>query len=67
MQGDDDVPDAISVKNIHWRKSWAIPGTPWTIRGYSRSAYRTGFFVPDLDLMLDAGPQNFSKPEVRGG
>jgi ribonuclease Z len=54
--------DGLSIKNIYWEKVWKIPGVGWTIRGYSRSAYRTGFYIPDLDLMLDAGPQNFNKP-----
>jgi len=54
--------DALSIKVIYWQKSWKIPGTPWTISGYSRSAYRTGFYIPELDMMLDAGPQNFNKP-----
>lgn len=55
--------DGLSIKNIYWEKVWKIPGVGWTIRGYSRSAYRTGFYIPELDLMLDAGPQNFNKPK----
>lgn len=55
--------DALEIKNIFWEKEWKIPKTSWTIRGYSRSAYRTGFYIPELRLMLDAGPQNFNKPE----
>lgn len=54
--------DSLAVKNIYWKKEWKIPGTEWIIRGYSRSAYRTGFYIPQLDIMLDAGPQNFNKP-----
>jgi hypothetical protein len=54
--------DAVSIKNIHWKTRWDIPGTPWSISGYSRSAFRTGFYIKELDLMLDAGPQNFNKP-----
>jgi hypothetical protein len=39
----------------HWKQKWSIPNTPWTITGYSRAAYRTGFYIPELDIMLDAG------------
>ena len=56
--------DSLQVKNIYWQKQWKIPGTSWQICGYSRSAYRTGFYITELDLMLDAGPQNFSKPKT---
>lgn len=56
--------DALKIKMIHWDKKWKIPGTQWTISGYSRSAYRTGFYIPSLKMMLDAGPQNFNEPEV---
>lgn len=55
--------DALELKVIYWRKSWKIPGTPWSICGYSRSAFRTGFYVPELNMMLDAGPQSFNKPD----
>ena len=54
--------DALSIKSAHWSKEMTIPGTSWKIKGYSRSAYRTGFYIPELDIMLDAGPQNFNKP-----
>ena len=52
----------IDVKMAHWKQKYIIPKTKWTISGFSRSAYRTGFYIKDLDLMLDAGPQCFSKP-----
>lgn len=51
------------MKSMWWQGSWKIPDTPWHIRGYSRSAFRTGFYVPELSMMLDAGPQNFNKPD----
>jgi ribonuclease Z len=54
--------DPLKVKMAHWQKKMTIPGTPWEICGFSRSAYRTGFYIASLDLMLDAGPQNFSHP-----
>lgn len=46
-----------------WSTTYQIPGTPWTLKGYSRAAFRTGFYIPDLGLMLDAGPQLRGKPE----
>lgn len=55
--------DSMAVRNGYWTKSWKIPGTIYTICGYSRAAYRTGFYIKELDLMLDAGPQNFNKPK----
>lgn len=51
-----------SAKTILWQKRMIIPGTSWEICGFSRAAYRTGFYISALDLMLDAGPQNFSHP-----
>lgn len=56
--------DAIRVKSIYWETKKKIKGTPWTIRGYSRSSYRTGFYLPELNIMLDVGPQNFNKPDT---
>jgi len=49
-------------KKVFWKTEFVIPGTPWTMSGYSRSAYRTGFFINGIDMMLDAGPQSFRKP-----
>jgi len=49
-------------KKVFWKTEFLIPGTPWTICGYSRSTYRTGFFVTGIDIMLDAGPQIFRRP-----
>jgi ribonuclease Z len=46
-----------------WRQEWNIPGTQWTLRGFSRAAYRTGFTITELNIMLDAGPQYFGKPD----
>lgn len=50
-------------RTAFWNIKWEIPGTPWKITGYSKAAYRTGFYIPALSMMLDAGPQNFCKPE----
>ncbi|CAB9514392.1 Inherit from COG: Zinc phosphodiesterase [Seminavis robusta] len=54
--------DPLKVKMSHWQKKLVIPGTPWDICGYSRSAYRTGFYIAALDMLLDAGPQHFGNP-----
>jgi len=58
------MDDALTIKVSHWQKRWKIPNVPWTITGYSRSAYRTGFYIPELGMMLDAGHQNYNKPSV---
>jgi ribonuclease Z len=50
------------VRTAHWKQKWSMPGTPWTITGFSRAAYRTGFYIPELDILLDAGPQCFNHP-----
>ena len=52
----------MEARTAHWKQQWRMPGTPWRITGYSRAAYRTGFYIPELDIMLDAGPQNYNRP-----
>lgn len=45
-------------------KKYTIKNSPqWQVSGYSRSAFRTGFYVNGLNIMLDAGPQCFKKPD----
>jgi ribonuclease Z len=34
---------------------WRIPGVPWTLQGHSHGGERTGFWIPELRLGLDAG------------
>jgi len=36
-------------------KSIKIPHTPFTIKGYSKAADKTCFYLPDLNIMLDCG------------
>ena len=49
---------------IFWKKKYLIKNSPgWEVSGYSRSAFRTGFYVNGLNILLDAGPQCFKKPE----
>lgn len=59
----DEELDSLDLKKMFWRKGMQIPGTSWTICGFSRSAWRTGFYINDLNIMLDAGPQNFNHPQ----
>jgi len=51
----------MEVREMFWKTEYKLPGTPWTMSGYSRSAYRTGFFLQGLNIMLDGGPQCFKK------
>jgi ribonuclease Z len=50
-------------RSIFWNTVKNLPGTPWTISGYSRAAYRSAFYVTGINVMLDAGPQSFKRPE----
>ena len=50
-------------KTVYWETEFKIPGTPWVLSGYSRSAYKTAFFVQGIDIMLDGGPRCFKKPK----
>ena len=52
----------MNIRQSFWKQKWILPGIKWNISGYSRAAYRTGFYIQELDLMLDAGPQCFSNP-----
>lgn len=63
MENGCEVLDALKAKMVFWQKKWKIPNTSWSICGYSRSAFRTGFYIPELNLLLDAGPQCFNKPD----
>lgn len=54
---------AHDARMAHWRQKWVIPNTTWRISGFSRAANRTGFYIPDLDIMLDAGPQCYNHPQ----
>lgn len=43
-------------------KVMKIPNTPWTLKGFSRAAFKTGFYIPELNIMFDGGIQNKNKP-----
>lgn len=49
---------------LYWNQKWSIPNTSWTIMGYSRASHRTGFYIHELSLMIDAGPQLSLFPET---
>jgi ribonuclease Z len=53
-----------NVQKFWDNEPWRIPGTTWDITGYSRAAYRTGFYIKCLDLMIDAGPQKMGNPKT---
>lgn len=54
--------DAHQVRNSRWSQRYFLDKIKVTITGYSRAAFRTGFYLPEYDLMLDAGPQCFHEP-----
>lgn len=39
----------------YFQSVWKVPGSPWTISGHSRALERTGFWIPEIRVMLDAG------------
>ena len=40
----------------YWKQCWTIPKSNLSICGYSKAAYRSGFYIKELDFLLDAGP-----------
>ena len=51
-------------RTVFWKRNYLIKNSPqWEVSGYSRSSFRTGFYVKGLNILLDAGPQSFKKPE----
>jgi len=51
----------LDVRTSHWKQSYMFDRL--NICGYSKAAYRTGFYIKEYDLMLDAGHQAFNKPK----
>lgn len=47
-----------------WRYSMKIPETRLTLKGHSRGSERTGFYIPELKIFLDAGIQAYFNPEM---
>eukprot|EP01104_Vermistella_antarctica_P001547 TRINITY_DN1160_c0_g1_i1.p1 TRINITY_DN1160_c0_g1~~TRINITY_DN1160_c0_g1_i1.p1 ORF type:complete len:337 (+),score=51.90 TRINITY_DN1160_c0_g1_i1:465-1475(+) len=54
--------DALQVKMSRWSQRYTLDKINLTLTGYSRAAFRTGFYIPELGIMLDAGPQSFTHP-----
>lgn len=46
---------SFSRQSEYFKSFWKIPGTEWTVTGHSRGLERTGFYIPELCVMLDAG------------
>lgn len=47
-----------------WNKQMKIPKSQYTISGFSIAALRTGFYIKELNIMLDAGLHANFVPEV---
>jgi len=45
-----------------WDYEMKLPNTLLTLRGHSRGSERTGFYIPQLKLFLDAGIQSYFNP-----
>ena len=56
------IMDSLEIKKVYWNKEIELPFIKWTICGYSRSGFRTGFYVKELDTMFDAGLQLAKTP-----
>ena len=39
----------------YFRARWRIPRTEWTLQGHSKAMERTGFVIPEIGVVLDAG------------
>ena len=39
----------------YFKHRWRVPHTEWTLAGHSRAMERTGFFLPEIGVVLDAG------------
>jgi ribonuclease Z len=54
--------DAMDARSVHWKQEWKMPSCGLSLVGYSRAACRTGFYIPELNIMLDAGPISSKNP-----
>lgn len=48
-------------RKVFHNREYRLPKTSFTLSGYSRAAYRSGFYVHGLGIALDAGPQYFKR------
>tara|TARA_E500000178_G_scaffold356655_1_gene436689 strand:- start:2825 stop:3667 length:843 start_codon:yes stop_codon:yes gene_type:complete len=49
------------ISDIVWKKNFKINN--WNVYGNSIGGLRTSFYISDLNVLLDAGYQNFNKPD----
>lgn len=47
-----------------WDYEYKLPDTQFTLRGHSRGGERTGFYISQLKLFLDAGVQSYFVPQT---
>ena len=45
-----------------WKYSMKLPDINLTLRGHSRGSEKTGFYIQELKLFLDAGIQSYYDP-----
>jgi ribonuclease Z len=58
------ISESLQVKDAHFIEDcpkWKIPGTDWTLQGYSVAGERTGFMVNPIKLFLDGGMNSYKK------
>jgi mRNA degradation ribonuclease J1/J2 len=48
-------------RKVFHKREYRIPHTSFTMSGYSRAAYRSGFYIHGLGIALDGGPQYFKR------
>jgi ribonuclease Z len=48
-------------RKVFHNREYRLPRTSFTLSGYSRAAYRSGFYINGLGIALDAGPQFFKR------
>lgn len=48
-------------RKIFHKREYRFPRTSFTLSGYSRAAYRSGFYINGLGIALDGGPQFFKR------
>ena len=51
------------TNNNPWDIKFKLPNTQWTLTGFSKAAYRTCFYIPELNIMFDAGNQHACIPD----
>ena len=60
-----DLPS--SVTQPHFLEDcpkWRVPGVQWHLQGHSQAGERTGFWIPELKLFLDAGVNSYKNPDT---